>query len=302
MKREVKIGLYMLIVLVALYWGINFLRGRDIFSRTNVYYATYEQVDGLQKSSKITTKGVKIGVVGDILYNPEKSDRVVLRLDIDNKFRIPENSQARIYSSGLMEGKAIEIVLGNSPRALNDRDTIHSEMDPGLLEMAGSELGNLTAKVSQVADNASKLLATINTILEDNRTQIDGAIGNVSQLTASLAAEGETLHRTLANIERFSGTLAQNSGNIDATLGNLNTFSTSLAAVDLESLDHSLAQIDSLLIGIRAGRGTAGKFIADDSLYRSLTAASVDLSLLLEDLKAHPERYVTISVFGRKNK
>lgn len=302
MRREVKVGLFALIVLVALYWGINFLRGRDIFSRSNVYYAQYEQVNGLQKTSAVTAKGVKIGVVSDIVYKPELSDKVTLALSIDSKFRIPENSQARIYSSGIMEGKAIEIALGNSPLYLNDRDTLHSFVDPSLLETAGIELGALTAKLSQTADNATKLLATITSLLEDNRTNIDGMMANVAQLSASLAAESATLHRTLANIETFSGSLARNTDNIDTAMDNLSTFSNSLARVDLQRLDNSLAQMDALLSDIRDGDGTLGKFIADDSLYNALTQASADLALLLEDVKANPGRYVTISVFGRKEK
>ncbi len=302
MRREVKVGLFAVIVLAGLYWGINFLRGRDIFSLSNTYYAQYDQVNGLQKSSAVTAKGVKIGVVSDIAYDPQSSDKVTLSLSIDSKFRIPDNSQARIYSSGIMEGKAIEIALGNSPVYLNDRDTLHSFVDPGLLETAGIELGALTAKLSQTADNATKLLATITSLIEENRTSIDGMMANVEQLSASLAAEGETLHRTLSNIEKFSGTLAHNSGNIDNTIDNLSAFSNSLARVDLQRLDNSLAQMDALLADIRRGDGTLGKMVADDSLYNSLTQASADLALLLEDVKANPGRYVTISVFGRKEK
>jgi phospholipid/cholesterol/gamma-HCH transport system substrate-binding protein len=302
MRKEVKVGLFAFLVLVALYWGINFLRGRDIFSLSHTYYAQYDQVNGLQKSSAVTAQGVKIGVVEDIIYNPDRSNKVTLALAIDSRYHIPENSQARIYSSGIMEGKAIEIALGNSPVRLNDRDTLHSYVDPGLLETAGIELGVLTTKLSQTADNATKLLATITSMLEENRTNIDGIMANAQQLSASLAAESATLHRTLSNIEHFSTTLAHNSGNIDATLGNLNTFSNSLAEVDLRKLDTSLARMDSLLADINRGRGTLGKLVADDSLYNSLTQASADLSLLLEDVKTNPGRYVTISVFGNKNK
>ncbi len=302
MKREVKIGLYMLLMLVALYWGINFLRGRDIFGSSQTYYATYEEVTGLQKSSGVVVKGVKVGVVSDIIYDPSRSDLVTLALSIESKYRIPENSLARIFSSGLMEGKAIEIVMGNSPEYLNNRDTLHSETDPGLLEVAGSGIGNLTNKISQVADNVSKMMAAVTSLLEENRVSIDAMLANVTQLSASLAAEGETLRRTLANVEKFTAALAGNSDNIDATLDNINTFSNSLAEVDLERLDNSLAQLDAMLADVRTGHGTLGKFMADDSLYNSLARASNDLSLLLEDIKAHPGRYVTISVFGRRDR
>jgi phospholipid/cholesterol/gamma-HCH transport system substrate-binding protein len=302
MRKEVKVGLFAFIVLIALYWGINFLRGRDIFSLSHTYYALYEQVNGLQKSSAVTAKGVKIGVVENIIYDPAKSDKVTLALSIDSKYHIPENSQARIYSSGIMEGKAIEIALGNSPLYLNDRDTLHSFVDPGLLETAGLELEALTAKLSQTADSATKLLTTITSLLEDNRPDIDGTLANINKLSETLAAEGATLHRTLDNIEKFSGSLSKNTDNIDTTLGNLNTLTTSLARVDIQRLDNSLAQLDSMLTNMRNGEGTLGKMVANDSLYNNLAQASADLAILLQDIKTNPQRYVTISVFGNKNR
>ena len=301
-RKEIKIGLFALLVMVGLYWGINFLRGRDIFSLRNTYYAQYDKVGGLQKSSAVTARGVKIGVVSGIDYNPSLSDKVTITLSIDSKFNIPANSQARIYSSGIMEGKAIEIIIGDSPGHLRDHDTLHSYVDPGLLEVAGNELEALTHKLSQTADNATKLLATITSMLEENREGITDVITNTTQVTAALAAETQVLHKTLSNVEKFSGTLADNSDNIDAVMGNLRTFSASLTEIDLGRLDRSMEQLHALITEVRAGRGTLGKLVVDDSLYNSLAQASADLSLLLEDLKANPGRYVNVSVFGRKNK
>lgn len=298
MKKEVKIGLYALIVLVALYWGINFLRGRDIFSRDNVYYAEYEQVSGLQKSSAVTAKGVKIGTVSDISYDPSVSPNVRIELSVNSKFRVPDNSQARVYSGSLMGGKEIEIIIGNSPVFLKDGDKLHSYIDPGLLETAGSELSDLSAKLSKTADSATKLLSTVTSLLEDNRGSIDGALGNLNTVSAALAAETGTLHNTLSNVEKLSADLA--ASDLDGTLGNINRFSANLAEVDLIKLNQSLTSLNSILADIDCGRGTLGKLSADDSLYNALTDASANLSLLLEDLKAHPSRYVNFSVFGGK--
>lgn len=289
-------------MMVGLYWGINFLRGRDIFSRSNAYYAEYEQVNGLVKSSKITSKGVKIGVVDGIIYDPTRSGKVVLELSIDSKYQIPDNSQARIYSSGLMEGKAIEIVMGNSPKPLKDGATIHSFSDPGLLEMAGTEFSGLAEKVSRLADNAAKLLGTANELLEANRGNVDAMVGNVATLTGALAAERASLHNIVQNINVLTASLAQTAPLIDTTMRNVSAFSGQLSAVDLKRLDNSLQELERLLTGINDGRGTIGRLAADDSLYNAMNHAVGDLSLLLEDVKANPDRYVTISVFGNKEK
>lgn len=310
MRREAKIGLYALLMLVALYWGINFIRGRDIFNRTNIYYATYDQVSGIRKSSAIVIKGFKVGVVGDIKYDPASSEKIVLAFNINSKYRIPENSQARIFSDGLMGGKAIEIVLGNSERYLVNRDTLHSSVDKDMLELAGSELEVIKQKFTTIADNLSRTLITLNDILEKNSASIEGTLSNLSEMSGSLnyvlTNEREHLRAAIANINEFTATLSRNSGNFDAIVADLGQVSGQLAEVDIaalgENLNASLDRIGAILTSVEGGDGSLGKLLNEDGLYDSLTEATENLSALLEDLKAHPGRYVNFSVFGRRNK
>lgn len=309
-KREAKIGLYALLMLVALYWGINFLRGRDLFNMTNTYFGTYEQVNGIQKSSPIMIRGFKVGVVGDITYNPQKSDRVILHFNIKSKYKIPENSQARIYSDGLLGGKAVEIIYGNSQKFLQEGDTLHSTIDKGLLEMAGSELEELKQKATVLLDNMNKTLESVNGLFVDNSKSINTTLNNFAQMSTSLnsviTGERKTLQELLQNINALSATLKQNAGNIDNIITNFEGFSQNLASTDVkaiaDNLSATLAQLDCTLSQINNGNGTVGKLITDDELYNSLHKAVSDLSALLEDVKAHPGRYVTVSVFGRKQK
>lgn len=309
MRREVKVGLYALLMLIALYWGINFLRGKDIFNRTDTYYATYDQVNGIQQSSAIVIKGFKVGVVGDIKYDPRRSDMIVLEFNINSKYKIPENSQARIFSDGLLGGKAIEIVLGNSERFLNNRDTLHSSADKDILELAGSELEVLKQKVTEIADNLTRTLRSLNGILEDNSASIKGTMDNLSQMTASLnhviTGERENLRSIVANINSLAATLARNAGTIDTLMADLGGFGDKLSAVDVEAignnLTESLEKLNAALSPVSDGSGTLGKLMADDGLYDSLTETMENLSALLEDLRANPGKYVNITVFGSRN-
>ncbi len=310
MRREVKVGLYALLMLVALYWGVNFLRGRDIFNSTNTYYATYDQVHGVQKSSAIVIKGFKVGVVGDIDYDPSQSNRIVLAFNINSKYRIPENSQARIFSDGLMGGKAIEIVMGNSERYLVNRDTLHSSVDKDMLELAGSELEVIKEKFTMIADNLSKTLVSLNNILEQNTANIEGTLSNISEMSSSLnyvlTNERENLRGAIANINEFTAALKRNSGNFDTIMTDLGQVSGRLAEVDIKALGDNLAasldRLSAILTSVESGEGSIGKLFADDGMYNSLTSAAENLSELLEDLKARPGKYVNFSVFGRKNK
>src|SRR5574344_1441127 len=111
MKREIKIGIFAVTMLVCAWAGIRFLSGIDIFSRNVDYYAAYDQINGVQAASPIMIKGVKVGSVSDISFD-EKTNNVVLRFTVKRQYRIPTNSEAKIYSNGIMGSKAIEIILG----------------------------------------------------------------------------------------------------------------------------------------------------------------------------------------------
>lgn len=309
-KREIKIGFFALLMLFALYWGINFLKGRDIFNRTNTYFATYEQVNGIQRSSPIMIRGFNVGVVSNIMYNPGVSDMIVLEFSINSRYKIPDNSQARIFSNGLLGGRAIEIVMGDSDRFLRNRDTLYSSTDRDLFEVAGSELEIMKQKVTVIADNLTKTLVTLNEILKNNSDNINGALSNISQMTGSLnsliSGERENLREIILNINAFTETLNRNSGNMDSILTNLGGFSNQLAAMDIRAMGDNLAgsldRLGSILEKVESGDGTAAQLLNDKELYESLNSAASNLSELLEDLKANPGRYLNITVFGGRNR
>ena len=139
MKREVKIGIFGVAMIFAAWAGIRFLQGLDIFSRNAVYYAAYDQINGVQTASPITMKGVKIGTVTGISFDPRKSQNVVLQFTVKRQYRIPTDSEAKIYSDGLMGGKAIEIIYGAADEYLQSGDTLRSVRERDLMDMARSE-------------------------------------------------------------------------------------------------------------------------------------------------------------------
>lgn len=305
-RREAKVGIFALITLAALYWGVNFLRGRDLFNRYNNYYATYDVIAGVQKSSAITIKGFKVGVVSNISYNPSVSEKIVVEMNIRSKFKIPENSKARVISGGILSGKEIIIEYGDSERYLEDRDTLRSEMDPGLLEMAGPELEMIKQRVSNLMNDLTRTLDNVNGVLEANSANITSTIENLADITSSLnrvvSSEEGTLKEVVANINTLSQTLENSSQNIENIIGNVETFTDSLSKADIPLLVNNLSitmeKLNGTLAKVNDGKGTLGKLVHDEELYNSLSEASLNLSVLLEDLQKNPERYVQFSLFG----
>lgn len=304
MKREAKIGIFGVAMILLAWGGIRFLSGLDVFARNVEYVAVYDQVNGVQEASAVMMKGVKVGTVSAIELNPSVSDQVAIHLLIKRAYRIPTDSEARIFSDGLMGGKAVEIVLGNSQSYLEQGDTISSSRSRDLMDVAGSELDFFKQKFATIADDLSCTLSNLNTILEANAAHLNRTMSNLDQLSGDVAElmhnEKADLERAVAGLSQFATMLGESAPKVDSLLGGVNDLVATLDREQVaEKLASTIASLDEVLAEIEGGEGTIGRLMSDEQLYKNLTAASENLSLLLEDLKANPARYVHLSVFGK---
>lgn len=304
MKREVKIGIFAVVMIVAAWAGIRFLQGLDIFSRNAVYYAVYDQVSGIQAASPIMLKGVKVGTVTGISFDPRRSDNVVLQFTIKRQYRIPTDSEAKIFSDGFMGGKAIEIVYGKASEYLEKGDTLRSVRGRDLMDMAGSELEFFKQKISQVTADLSRTLNNLNLLMESNTQSINGTLRHLDAMTGDLAdlldAEKQNLELAVENLTTFAEMLGENAPRVDSMMGNLNRITTDLADAGFaRELSDAVGEVNALLGRIQEGEGTVGRLLNDEALYESLTRASDNLASLLADLEQYPGRYVHFSLFGR---
>ena len=293
MRREVKIGIFAVLMIGALWAGIRFLKGFDIFSRNAVYYAAYDQVDGVQNASPILIRGVKVGAVTDISFDPSIGNEVVLQLTIQ-----------RIYSNSIMGAKAIEIALGDAGTYLQSGDTLCSSRSKGLMDMAGSELEFFKQKMSQVVGDLSRTMDNLNLIMEQNAANIEGTMSHLNSITGSvngmLLSQRANLESAVANLTRFSEMLGENSPRMDSIILNLSNFTDQIQRENLAgALDSTLMNLNAILARVNAGEGTVGQLVSDPRLYESLNEATANLASLLANLQAHPARYVHFSLFGR---
>jgi phospholipid/cholesterol/gamma-HCH transport system substrate-binding protein len=302
MKREVKIGIFAVAMIGVAWAGIRFLKGFDIFSRNVEYYAAYDQINGVQNASPIMMKGVKIGSVTGLSFDPARSDKVVLRFTIKREYRIPTDSEAKIFSNGLMGAKAIEITYGTADTYLHKGDTLRSSRDRDLMDVAGSELDFFKQKVSQLTGDLSRAL--LNRLMEDNAGNIAGTLGNLNSVTGDMAqilsAEKNNLKSALENLSKFSDMLGDNAQRVDSIIGNVDRVVAQFSEEEFAvKLSQTVGHLDDLVARIAQGEGTVGKLMNDPELYDSLNRASENLSALLADVKQYPGRYVHLSLFGR---
>ncbi|MBR5853587.1 MAG: MCE family protein [Alistipes sp.] len=292
-KRELKVGVFAVLVIAVAWWGIKWLGGQNVLLTNNIYYVYYDDVSGLQESSLVKLRGVKIGNVTDIVL---ERDRVLVELAVETKYEdmIPSNSIAEIGAAGLMGGVEIVIKQGDSAEPIANDGFLEGSVKPDMIGM--------------LADGGSALIEELNATVESLHTMLDGNSETITSLVANLESVTATIDKVLAsgqiqgalnNLSSFTDTLAENEARIDSMLANLDNFTGELAEADVVSkLTTTVESLNGVLAEINNQEGTVGKLLNDSELYDSLSTAGDNLGLLLEDLKANPMRYVHFSLFG----
>lgn len=294
MKKEVKIGIYAVVIIAAAWVGIRFLSGVDVFGRNVTYYAYYDEAAGLQNASAVMIRGVKVGQVAQVAVSPEDPSKVKVTMSVSRDYKLPSDSQAKIFSAGLMGGKAIEIELGSSSETLAAGAEIRAEVEKDMLDMAASELGDIKGKVVELIDNLNKTVTGLNAVVDGNNANITAAVANLNAVLAELRSS-----HIVSNIDEFTGTLSRNGERIDSVMMGVNALVAELEQRQLaKSLADAVATLNEVLAKVNNSQGTVGGLLGDRALYDNLATASNNLSVLLADLKENPARYVHFSLFG----
>ena len=303
-SKGAKIGLYFIVTLGALLWGINYLSGLDIFNKVNKFYATYENVEGLQKTSPVFIKGMKVGTVSKIIL--ERNEKFVVEIKIKSNYQIPDNSTAYIYSSDIMGSKAIKIKTGDSQSLLADGDKITSGREVDMFTLLMDDLPSIKDSLKLTIGEVELTFKKINNLLSDeniNRisegvASLEKTLGNFARFSQTLDRSKSTIVSALDNINLFTANLKDNGDDITGIIKNLSELSDTLKNI---RISQTVDKLNALADKVISGTGTAGKLIYNDSLYNTLSGSLNSLDSLLTDIRKRPKRYVNISVFGRKS-
>ena len=309
-SNEVKVGVIALVTILVFIWLYGFLKGKNLFSNTNHYYAVYYQINGLAESSPVEINGFKVGVVQSIDFVNDGTGRLVVKMSVAKGFNLPEKTVAKVTTATLIAGMKIKLVFGSGPGIYKNGDTIPGILEEGIITKLGSELDPIKEKLMITIDKLDSTLAGINRILTPELSKnLNGTVSNLNHFSKNLddvlGSKETELKSMLADLSKFSKMLSDNSGKLGKTLNNLQTISDTLAAADIyttiTNLKATLGRTSQLMDGMNNGKGTAGQLFTNDSLYINLNNSMASLDLLLKDLKANPKRYVHFSLFGKKN-
>lgn len=300
-SKELKIGVFVVVVLTASFFLINYLRGEDIMNREIELVSQYDNVEGLVASAPVFIKGYKAGKVSEVVYQPE-SGNFKVTCSIKKEFAIPEDSRMTIYAVDIMGGKGVRIDLGSSDDMAKDGDMLQPAFEPGLMDGLSAGIGPLLDKVNHTLDSLGVTVSGVNRVLSEKNTasisrtvaHLERTMADVSQVVANVEGKSKELDQFVDALSAFAGKLDGLAAKVDTTMTGVKDFVGTLNESDIDSLVVSFRE---LLENINDPNGTIGKLLNDGSVYDSVDSLLNDVDTLVRKIQENPKKYIRISVF-----
>ena len=302
--KEIKAGLIVVLGITALIQGFSYLKSNSILGKSTTLYAVYDHVGGLQPGTAVSLNGYSIGTIDDITFLDE-TGKLLVSFTLTTNLPIPVDSKAELYDTSLLGGKGLQIVLGTSDKVIvQNKDTLNASVKLGMTDRITELMEPLEAKVNSAIVETDLLMKNLNQLLDsDSQVLLRETLKNFSDTSLSLKVISENVSENLTANEQILGTILENTA---ALTSNLSDVSKTLNEADLQGLfadlDSSVATTKELLESIKNGDGAVGQLFTNEQLYISLQENLNQLELLLQDLRLNPKRYLSVSVFGKKQK
>lgn len=312
-RKEIKVGVIFVVATAILIWGLMYLKGLELLKTSRTFYAVYDQVNGLVAANPISIKGLKVGQVKKLYFDPTNPKNIIVELYVLGDYPIAKNSHARIFSSSLLGSPEVEIIPGDSPDMAKTGDTLASMVEATLGQEVNKQLLPLKTKAENLISSIDTIAIIIQQVLNKNTREnlveaiehVKQTLGNIAHTTQNLdtlmGSQRDNLSNIISNVESISNNLKQNNDKITNVLTNFSNISDSLAKARIPTtiaqLNKAIGNLDLILLKINKGEGTVGQLLTNEQLYKEVEKAARDLNLLLEDVKKNPGKYVKVSVF-----
>lgn len=304
-KKNVLIGLTVVVSICILYWGIEYLKGINLLKPANFYYAKFEKVNGLTVASPVTVNGFKVGQVREITYDYD-TNQISVELSFEKGLKIPDGSTIT-FSNELLGAAALQLNLGASKTYMEVGSVIPTQMQGGLMDKVGNDmmpaLVSILPKVDSIVGSVNQILA--NPAIAASVTRCDAITRELAASSAQLTELMASLNKAIPGmVHNANGVLANANtltGDLRTTTGNLNTITGNLRDLPLDTtlnrINATLANVQRLTAKLNNENSSLGMLLNDKKLYQNATNTVASLDSLLQDVKKHPKKYVTIKVF-----
>jgi phospholipid/cholesterol/gamma-HCH transport system substrate-binding protein len=293
-SREVKVGALVLSGIVLFIYGFNYLKGKDLFNKSDTFYTEYTNVEGLVPSTPVTINGLNVGTVTEIGFKGDGSGKLAVKLVVNSDFKFSKNSKAELYETGLIGGKAVAIIpaFDGAENAKNG-DVLQGSVKAGLTDLVNQRLTPLQEKIEIMMVGADSLLSNVNEVFdEQTKANLRASISSLNDIVSNFKETSKAIDLLVAgNEEKLKTTLT----NVDNIASNLSKTTAQLAEADLKqtisTLEATIQNFKSISSKITQGEGSIGKLLNDETLYNNLEGASREMESLILDIKLHPARY-----------
>lgn len=300
-QKELKIGLFLVIILIASFFLINYLRGEDIFNREIELVSRYSDLEGLVESAPVFIKGYKAGKVSEVSYEKESGDFKVT-CSVSKDFNIPDDSRMTIYGVDIMGGKGIRIDLGSSSTYAEDGTELIPARESDLISSLSGGILPLFEKVNNTLDSLSITVSGINRILSAENTasltatieHLQTTMKNVSAVSSAIGGKSDELSSFISDLSVLTGKLTSVVDKADQTMTGVSSVVSSISETDIKQI---ITSFKDLLQNINDPDGTVGKLLVDNSVYDSLDELLSDVDTLVRKIQDNPKKYIKISVF-----
>jgi phospholipid/cholesterol/gamma-HCH transport system substrate-binding protein len=315
-KVYIRVGILFLAAIIIVFWGINYLKGKNVFTSEQPYYSFYEKIGGLTVSSPVTLNGFQVGQVRDINLSKKAPLQIEVKYSITyQNIRIPEGSVARIYSTDLMGTKGISLDFTDNQSFYASGDTLPGSIEGDLRDQVNTQMLPIKQKAEELMSSMDSVLASLQMVfgeknqanLSESFSSVNGALQNVEAVSKFLneyvREETKKVSLVLGNLDSLSRSLREQTGDLHGFMNNMNRFSDTLASIELAAtfiaIQSVLDDIEQLTQTISSGEGTIGQIVSSDSLYRAILATNTNLNRLIEDIRINPGRYIRVSLADR---
>lgn len=293
-NKEFAIGLSVIVAILILIFGIDFLKGINLFRPAHYYVAYYDNVDELTVSSPVLINGYKVGQVREVNFNYEKPGKVEVVMALDKNLQLPEGSRADLGTT-LLSGARIELTMGAGPGMIPSGGEVPSGVKAGLMSSVQDVMPSLTGILPKV----DSLLYNLNVLVAD--PALTASIQRLDGITGDLLATTHGLNATMNNqVPRLANNTVRITQSLDTIVGNLGQLSYQLKSLPLDATVDNVNQLTANLSQfsrqLNDKNSTLGLLTSDPELYNRITQVSADIDSLLVDIKKNPKRYISIKL------